>query len=75
MKDAAALAFHGAVLQQCAQREALRDEHAAIAKAVAGGDCDRDRATALITGHAGRASIDLADILTPVLAHSRGDTP
>ena len=63
----------GAVLQQSVQREALWDEHAAIADAIAGGD--GDRAADLITGHAERASNNLTDILIHVLAKSRGDTP
>ncbi len=63
----------GAVLQQSVQREALWDEHAAIADAIADGD--GDRAADLITGHAQRASNNLSDILTHVLAKSRGDTP
>ena len=63
----------GAVLQQSVQREALWDEHAAIADAIAGGD--GDRAADLITGHAERASNNLTDILIHVRAKSRGDTP
>lgn len=62
----------GAVLQHARQREALWDEHAAIAAAIARGD--RDAAAALITGHAHRASDNLTDILTHVLAERRGDT-
>lgn len=62
----------GAVLQQSVQRDALWDEHAAIAEAIAHGD--GERAATLITGHADRASDNLTDILTHVLAERRGDT-
>ncbi|MCZ4312934.1 GntR family transcriptional regulator [Comamonadaceae bacterium G21597-S1] len=62
----------GAVLQQSGQREALWDEHEAIADAIARGD--GDAAAALITGHAERASDNLTDILNHVLAERQGDT-
>jgi DNA-binding GntR family transcriptional regulator len=62
----------GAVLQQSGQREALWDEHEAIADAIALGD--GERAAALITGHAERASANLTDILNHLLARGRGDT-
>lgn len=62
----------GAVLQLSRQRDALWDEHEAIADAIAGGE--GERAAALITGHAERASDNLTEILNHVLAESRGDT-
>ena len=56
----------GAVLRASPQREALWDEHAAIADAIAAGD--PDRAAALINHHALQASDNLrarlADVLT-----------
>ena len=60
----------GAVLQQSRQREALWDEHEAIAKAIAAGDADR--AALLIEQHALRASKNLAAKLTHVL-QTQGD--
>jgi DNA-binding GntR family transcriptional regulator len=62
----------GAVLQQSRQREALWDEHEAIAKAIAAGDADR--AALLIEQHALRASKNLAARLTHVL-QTQGDKP
>jgi DNA-binding GntR family transcriptional regulator len=57
----------GAVLQQSRQREALWDEHAAIADAIARGDADD--AARLIDHHGRRASENLlarlADVLDP----------
>ena len=57
----------GAVLQQSRQREALWDEHAAIADAIARGDADG--AASLIDHHGRRASENLlaklADVLDP----------
>lgn len=55
----------GAVLQHSRQREALWDEHEAIAKAIAAGD--GDRAALLIEQHSQRASKNLAAKLTQVL--------
>lgn len=55
----------GAVLQQSKQREAVWDEHEAIAKAIASGDADR--AARLIEQHSRRASDNLTAQLTQVL--------
>lgn len=60
----------GAVLQQSRQREAVWDEHEAIAKAIAAGD--GDKAARLIEQHSQRASENLAARLTHVLK-SKGD--
>jgi DNA-binding GntR family transcriptional regulator len=60
----------GAVLQHSRQREALWDEHEAIAKAIAAGD--GDRAALLIEQHSQRASKNLAAKLTHVL-QTQGD--
>jgi len=60
----------GAVLQHSRQREALWDEHEAIAKAIAAGDADR--AALLIEQHSQRASKNLAARLTHVL-QTQGD--
>jgi DNA-binding GntR family transcriptional regulator len=60
----------GAVLQQSKQREAVWDEHEAIAKAIAAGDADR--AGRLIEQHSRRASENLATQLTEVLK-TQGD--
>jgi len=60
----------GAVLQQSRQREALWDEHEAIAKAIAAGDASR--AALLIEQHSQRASKNLAAKLTHVL-RTQGD--
>ncbi len=60
----------GAVLQQSKQREAVWDEHEAIAKAIAAGDADR--AGRLIEQHSRRASENLAAELTEVLK-TQGD--
>ena len=62
----------GAVLQQSKQREAVWDEHEAIAKAIAAGD--PDRAGRLIEQHSRRASENLAAELTEVLK-IQGDKP
>ena len=56
----------GAVLQSAPQREALWDEHAAIADAIAAGDAER--AASLTSHHALRASENLRTRLTDVLA-------
>jgi DNA-binding GntR family transcriptional regulator len=61
----------GAVLQQSKQREAVWDEHEAIAKAIAGGNADR--AALLIEQHSRRASDNLAARLTDVLKVTQGD--
>lgn len=60
----------GAVLQQSRQREAVWDEHEAIARAIAAGDADR--AAALIEQHSLTASRNLAERLTDVLK-TQGD--
>ena len=57
----------GAVLQQSKQREALWDEHEAIAKAIAAGD--GERAARLIEEHSRHASKNLAARLDAVLKH------
>jgi DNA-binding GntR family transcriptional regulator len=62
----------GAVLQQAEQREALWDEHAQIAQAIAQGDAER--AAQLISHHADCASANLSSLLTDVLAHPQGET-
>jgi DNA-binding GntR family transcriptional regulator len=61
----------GAVLQQSKQREAVWDEHEAIAKAIAAGNADR--AALLIEQHSRRASDNLAARLTDVLKVTQGD--
>ena len=63
----------GAVLQHSRQREALWDEHEAIAKAIAAGD--GDRAARLIEEHSQRASKNLAAKLTHVLKTQGDKTP
>jgi DNA-binding GntR family transcriptional regulator len=55
----------GAVLQQSRQREALWDEHEAIARAIARGDADR--AARLIDHHGRQASANLQARLADVL--------
>jgi DNA-binding GntR family transcriptional regulator len=60
----------GAVLQQSRQREAVWDEHEAIARAIAAGDAER--AASLISQHARRAGDNLAYQLDEVL-RTRGD--
>jgi len=63
----------GAVLQQSRQREAIWDEHEAIARAMARGDADR--AAALIEEHSREASRNLAAQLSLVLlTQPEGDT-
>jgi DNA-binding GntR family transcriptional regulator len=62
----------GAVLQHSRQREALWDEHEAIASAIAAGD--GDRAALLIEQHSQRASKNLAARLTQVLNTQGGKT-
>lgn len=61
----------GAVLQQSKQREALWDEHEAIAKAIAAGD--GERAARMIEEHSQHASDNLAARLGDVLKTSDGD--
>ncbi|HYE71078.1 MAG TPA: GntR family transcriptional regulator [Aquabacterium sp.] len=61
----------GAVLQQSRQREAVWDEHEAIARAIAAGD--GDRAARLIEGHSRNAAGNLAQQLSLVLKQSLGD--
>jgi len=58
----------GAVLQQSRQREAIWDEHEAIARAIARGDADR--AALLVEHHGRRASESLSSRLVDVLAPS-----
>ena len=60
----------GAVLQQARQREAVWDEHEAIAKAIASGD--GDRAAKLIEEHSRNASENLAERLDHVLKTRAG---
>ena len=59
----------GAVLQQSRQREALWDEHEAIARAIARGDADR--AARLIEHHGRQASANLQARLADVLVAPR----
>jgi DNA-binding GntR family transcriptional regulator len=61
----------GAVLQQARQREAVWDEHEAIAKAIAAGD--GERAARLIEEHSRRASDNLGARLDDVLKTRSGD--
>ena len=63
----------GAVLQRSRQREAIWDEHEAIAKAIAAGN--GEKAALLIGQHAHNASENLASTLTQVLAINQGHTP
>jgi DNA-binding GntR family transcriptional regulator len=67
----------GAVLQQQRQREAVWDEHEAIARAIAAGD--GARAARLIESHSGHASDNLAarlgDMLKQANAKTQGDKP
>lgn len=65
----------GAVLQQTRQREAVWDEHEAIARAIAAGD--GERAARLIEQHSREASDNLAEQLQHVLKQQQtlGDTP
>jgi len=62
----------GAVLQNAGQREAVWDEHQAIAEAIAAGDADT--AARLIEDHGLRASDNLGERLAQVL-RARGATP
>ena len=62
----------GAVLQSSPQREALWNEHEAIARAIAAGD--GDRAAKLIDDHSRQASENLAGRLSQVLKTRAGDT-
>ncbi|MGV3572605.1 MAG: GntR family transcriptional regulator [Ramlibacter sp.] len=62
----------GAVLQQAGQREAVWDEHQAIAEAIAAGDAGT--ASRLIEDHGLRASENLGERLARVLL-SRGAAP
>lgn len=63
----------GAVLQQARQREAVWDEHQAIADAIAAGDADG--AARLIEDHGLRASDNLGERLAQVLrAHGTAPT-
>ena len=66
----------GAVLQSSGQREAVWDEHEAIAAAIAAGDADRGRATDRPAQPAGRPEPGrAADRATHPHQHSEGDTP
>lgn len=60
----------GAVLQQSRRRQAVWDEHEAIAGAIAAGD--GDKAARLIEQHSRRAGEDLAARLTQVLKSAQG---
>lgn len=62
----------GAVLQNAGQREAVWDEHQAIAQAIAAGDADT--AARLIEDHGLRASDNLGERLDQVL-RARGAAP
>ena len=63
----------GAVLQSSRQRDAVWNEHEAIAKAIAAGD--GERAASLIDHHGRQASENLAGRLSQVLKTREGDTP
>jgi len=63
----------GAVLQSSRQREAVWNEHEAIAKAIAAGD--GERAASLIDDHGRQASENLAGRLSQVLKTREGETP
>ncbi|MES2938455.1 MAG: GntR family transcriptional regulator [Pseudomonadota bacterium] len=63
----------GAVLQQARQREAVWDDHQAIADAIAAGH--GDTAARLIEQHSREASDNLAMRLEHVLKQTQGDTP
>lgn len=62
----------GGVLQSSAQREAVWDEHAAIARAIRAGDVAR--AASHIEDHSARASAALAQRLTQFLTTTKADT-
>ncbi len=62
----------GAVLREERQRDAVWDEHEAIAKAIAAGDAER--AARLIEGHSRSASENLAQRLGRMLKPRQGDT-
>lgn len=61
----------GAVLREERQREAVWDEHEAIARAIAAGDADR--AARLIESHSASAADSLARRLSQVLMKTQGD--
>ena len=63
----------GAVLQSSPQREALWNEHEAIAKAIAAGD--GERAARLIDDHSRQASENMAGRLSHVLKIREGNKP
>jgi DNA-binding GntR family transcriptional regulator len=63
----------GAVLQETGQREAVWDEHQAIADAIAAGDAER--AARLIEDHSLQASRNLADRLEQVLRNANTPDP
>ena len=63
----------GAVLQTSQQRDAVWDEHQAIADAIAAGQADE--AAGLIADHGRQASRVLAQRLTQVLLTASGDKP
>ena len=63
----------GAVLQQSRQRDAIWDEHEAIARAIARGDAER--AARLVVQHGRQASENLLARLTDVLAPSMKGSP
>lgn len=62
----------GAVLQQMGQRQAIWDEHQAIADAIAAGDAGR--AARLVEEHSQHASRTLAERLEAVLANPPATT-
>jgi len=63
----------GAVLQEMGQREAVWDEHQAIADAIAAGDAER--AARLIEDHSLQASHNLAERLDEVLRNANTPDP
>lgn len=63
----------GAVLQQMGQRQAIWDEHQAIADAIAAGDAER--AARLVEEHSLHASRTLAERLEAVLANTPTNDP
>jgi DNA-binding GntR family transcriptional regulator len=62
----------GAVLQQSRRRQAVWDEHEAVAGAIAAGD--GDKAARLIEQHSQRAGEDLAARLTEALQSAQAST-
>lgn len=62
----------GAMLQHAGSRDGVWDEHEAIADAIAAGDAER--AAALMTRHASRASDTIATTLAAQTRPAQGDT-